>query len=99
MQRLRDVINKNIKEEDIYFIVKFVFERGFQNIKFYFMFGFFFEEDEDVLGIYIIVKNIREIYKEFGFKKRIRIIVFIFFFVLKLYMFFQWEVQDSIENM
>lgn len=98
-QRLRDVINKNIKEEDIYSTVKLAFERGFQNIKLYFMLGLPLEEDEDVLGIYTIAKNIREIYKELGLKKRIRITVSTSFFVPKPHTPFQWEAQDSIENM
>ncbi|ADQ06367.1 Radical SAM domain protein [Caldicellulosiruptor hydrothermalis 108] len=98
-QRLRDVINKNIKEEDIYSTVKLAFERGFQNIKLYFMLGLPLEEDEDVLGIYTIAKNIREIYKELGLRKRIRITVSTSFFVPKPHTPFQWEAQDSIENM
>ncbi|WAM36813.1 TIGR03960 family B12-binding radical SAM protein [Caldicellulosiruptor acetigenus] len=98
-QRLRDVINKNIKEEDIYSTVKLAFERGFQNIKLYFMLGLPLEEDEDVLGIYTIAKNIREIYKELGLKKRVRIPVSTSFFVPKPHTPFQWEAQDSIENM
>lgn len=98
-QRLRDVINKNIKEEDIYSTVRLAFERGFQNIKLYFMLGLPLEKDEDVMGIYTIAKNIREIYKELGFKKRIRITVSTSFFVPKPHTPFQWEAQDSIENM
>ncbi|WAM33414.1 TIGR03960 family B12-binding radical SAM protein [Caldicellulosiruptor morganii] len=98
-QRLRDVINKNIKEEEIYSTVKLAFERGFQNIKLYFMLGLPTETDEDISGIYEIAKNIRQIYSDLGFKKRIRITISTSFFVPKPHTPFQWEAQDSIDEM
>lgn len=63
------------------------------------MLGLPLEEDEDVLGIYTIAKNIREIYKDLGLKKKVRITVSTSFFVPKPHTPFQWEAQDSIENM
>ncbi|HET6281545.1 MAG TPA: TIGR03960 family B12-binding radical SAM protein, partial [Polyangia bacterium] len=50
-QRMRDVITKNVTEEDIAESAHRVFGRGFQRMKLYFMIGLPTEEDEDVRGI------------------------------------------------
>lgn len=50
-QRLRDVINKNITEEDIFNTVNSAFELGWRNIKLYFMNGLPTETDEDIQAI------------------------------------------------
>jgi radical SAM family uncharacterized protein/radical SAM-linked protein len=50
-QRMRDVITKNVTEEDITRSAERVFGRGFQRMKLYFMIGLPTEDDEDVLGI------------------------------------------------
>ncbi len=59
-QRLRDVINKNITEEDVINGVKTAFEGGYCAIKLYFMFGLPTETDEDIVGIYDLAKAIVE---------------------------------------
>ncbi len=59
-QRLRDVINKNIREEDVLNSVKIAFEGGYTAIKLYFMFGLPTETDEDIIGIYDLAKEIVE---------------------------------------
>ncbi len=59
-QRLRDVINKNIREEDVLNSVKIAFEGGYTAIKLYFMFGLPTETDEDIIGIYNLAKEIVE---------------------------------------
>ena len=50
-QRLRDVINKNVLEEDLIRTAKIAFSGGYNRIKLYFMLGLPTETDEDVLGI------------------------------------------------
>ena len=50
-QRMRDVVNKNVTEEDILESAHRVFGRGFSRMKLYFMIGLPTETDEDVLGI------------------------------------------------
>src|SRR5213076_538912 len=50
-QRMRDVINKNVTEEDITRSAENVFSRGFSRMKLYFMIGLPTEEDADVRGI------------------------------------------------
>ena len=59
-QRLRDVINKNITEEDVLNSVKIAFEGGYSAIKLYFMFGLPTETDEDIIGIYELAKAVVE---------------------------------------
>jgi radical SAM family uncharacterized protein len=57
-QRLRDVINKNVTEQDIMATLTKAFEEGFTKIKLYFMFGLPYETDEDLWAIGDLVKRI-----------------------------------------
>ena len=50
-QRLRDVINKNVTEEEIFRTCKTAFEGGYTAVKLYFMLGLPTETDEDLAGI------------------------------------------------
>jgi radical SAM family uncharacterized protein/radical SAM-linked protein len=50
-QRMRDVINKNVSEEDMLKTAYDVFSRGWKKMKLYFMIGLPTEDDEDVIGI------------------------------------------------
>ena len=50
-QRMRDIINKNLNEEDILSACKLAAENGYNSVKLYFMIGLPFETDEDILGI------------------------------------------------
>jgi radical SAM superfamily enzyme YgiQ (UPF0313 family) len=50
-QRLRDVINKNVREEDLLESCRVAFAGGWNNVKLYFMLGLPTETDEDVIGI------------------------------------------------
>lgn len=59
-QRLRDVINKNITEDDVLNSVKIAFEGGYTAVKLYFMFGLPTETDEDITGIYDLAKAVVE---------------------------------------
>ncbi|MBF0378432.1 MAG: TIGR03960 family B12-binding radical SAM protein [Desulfamplus sp.] len=60
-QRLRDVINKNITEEDIFTTVKSAFELGWRNIKLYFMNGLPTETIEDIQAIADMAKRLAKI--------------------------------------
>ncbi|MBF0572630.1 MAG: TIGR03960 family B12-binding radical SAM protein, partial [Desulfamplus sp.] len=60
-QRLRDVINKNITEEDIFTTVKSAFELGWRNIKLYFMNGLPTETPEDIEAIADMAKRLAKI--------------------------------------
>src|SRR5690606_6996514 len=50
-QRMRDVINKNVSEDDLMKTAEAVFSRGWTKMKLYFMIGLPTEEDEDVIAI------------------------------------------------
>lgn len=60
-QRMRDVISKNVTEEDILESAHRVFGRGFQRMKLYFMIGLPTEQDEDVLGIVETAARVQDI--------------------------------------
>lgn len=61
-QRLRDVINKNITENDVMKGVKIAFEGGYTAIKLYFMLGLPTETDDDIKGIYALAKAVIDEY-------------------------------------
>ncbi len=50
-QRLRDVINKNVTEEELLTTVTTAFDNGYSSVKLYFMMGLPTETDEDIVGI------------------------------------------------
>lgn len=99
-QRLRDVINKGITEEDIYGAVRQALELGWSNVKLYFMIGLPTETYADLDGIAEIARNIKEInYAVKGRKGgRFNVTVSVSNFVPKAHTPFQWEAQDTEES-
>jgi len=99
-QRLRDVINKNLTEEEILTTCANAFSGGWSNVKLYFMLGLPTETDEDVLGIADLVYKIILKWKECGTAKKrgLRIHVATAFFVPKPHTPFQWEKQITMEE-
>lgn len=61
-QRLRDVINKNITEEEIMRTCKIAFAGGYTQVKLYFMLGLPTETDEDIKGIADLAEKVLDIY-------------------------------------
>ncbi len=59
-QRLRDVINKNITEQNVLDGVRIAFEGGYTAVKLYFMLGLPTETDDDIRGIYDLAKSVVE---------------------------------------
>ena len=94
-QRLRDVINKNLTEEEILTTCAQAFSGGWSNVKLYFMLGLPTETDEDVLGIADLVYKIILTWKERASNKKrgLRVHVATAFFVPKPHTPFQWEKQ------
>lgn len=94
-QRLRDVINKNLKEEEILSTCTQAFAGGWSNVKLYFMLGLPTETDEDVLGIADLVYKIIQAWREHGTNKKrgLRVHVATAYFVPKPHTPFQWEKQ------
>ena len=99
-QRLRDVINKNLTEEEILSTCENAFSGGWSNVKLYFMLGLPTETDEDVLGIADLVYKIILKWKECATAKKrgLRIHVATAFFVPKPHTPFQWEKQITMEE-
>ena len=94
-QRLRDVINKNLSEEEILGTCINAFSGGWNNVKLYFMLGLPTETDEDVLGIADLVYKIILAWKEHASNKKrgLRVHVATAYFVPKPHTPFQWEQQ------
>ena len=94
-QRLRDVINKNLTEEEILTTCAQAFSGGWNNVKLYFMLGLPTETDEDVLGIAELVYKIIQAWKENAVNKKrgLRVHVATAYFVPKPHTPFQWEKQ------
>ena len=96
-QRLRDVINKNLTEEEILTTCTNAFSGGWNNVKLYFMLGLPTETDEDVLGIAELVYKVIQAWKENASNKKrgLRVHVATAYFVPKPHTPFQWEKQIS----
>ena len=94
-QRLRDVINKNLTEDEILNTCAQAFEGGWSNVKLYFMLGLPTETDEDVLGIAELVYKVIQAWKEHATNKKrgLRVHVATAYFVPKPHTPFQWEKQ------
>lgn len=95
-QTMRDVINKNINEEEILSTLEEAFKIGFTKIKLYFMVGLPYESEEDILGISQLVDKIMVMY--FGLKLKSKfptISVSIGCFVPKPFTPFQFGGQNS----
>ena len=94
-QRLRDVINKNLTEEEILNTCAQAFSGGWNNVKLYFMLGLPTETDEDVLGIAELVYKVIQAWKENAANKKrgLRVHVATAYFVPKPHTPFQWEKQ------
>jgi radical SAM family uncharacterized protein len=100
-QRLRDVINKNINEDNILNSVRMLFAGGWTNVKLYFMIGLPTETEEDVRGIAELAERVLGEYFAIPKEERaknINITVSSSSFVPKPFTAFQWEKQDTREE-
>ncbi|MFW6240990.1 MAG: TIGR03960 family B12-binding radical SAM protein, partial [Thermodesulfobacteriota bacterium] len=93
-QRLRDVINKNIAEDDIVATVTDAFAAGWQTIKLYFMVGLPTETQEDLDAIVALTDRLRDLRGPKG--KRAKIHVSVGAFIPKPHTPFQWCPQLSL---
>ena len=94
-QRLRDAINKNVREEDLLESCRVAFAGGWNNVKLYFMLGLPTETDEDVLGIAQIANDVLHCWRENATNKNrgVRITISTSCFIPKPHTPFQWEAQ------
>lgn len=100
-QKMRDVINKGVTEEDLIRTVRSAFESGWSTIKLYYMLGLPYETVEDVKGIaHTSEKVVDEYYKvpKDKRKKGLRVNVSASIFVPKPFTPFQWVAQDREED-
>jgi radical SAM superfamily enzyme YgiQ (UPF0313 family) len=100
-QRLRDVINKNVTEEDLMVTVGRAFEAGWRRVKLYFMIGLPTETDDDLRGISELVTKVLEQARAMvqpSQRGGVKIAVSISTFVPKSHTPFQWEAQISHEE-
>ncbi len=99
-QRLRDVINKNVTEDDLLHTCRIAFEGGWNGIKLYFMLGLPTETDEDVVGIAELAAKVLHVWRESSPNKQrgVRITVSTSCFVPKPHSPFQWEAQVTREE-
>ena len=99
-QRLRDAINKNLREEDLLQSVRTCFSGGWNGVKLYFMLGLPTETDEDVLGIADLAEKVYHAWKETtpNPKRGVSITVSTACFVPKPHTAFQWEGQVDMDE-
>jgi len=101
-QRLRDIINKNISDNDIYGAVGEAFASGTNGVKLYFMMGLPGETMDDLQGIADMAARMRELYYEVPKEKRrggLRLTVSAACFVPKPHTPFQWAAQDDVDTL
>jgi len=95
-QRLRDVINKNIAEDDILVACEKAFDGGRNSLKLYFMNGLPTETDEDIVGIANLAQKIVDLFYAKKRKGRgVTVTVSVSCFVPKPFTPFQWEAQND----
>src|SRR3712207_704882 len=96
-QRMRDVINKGVTEQDLRDAVSRAFEMGWKSVKLYFMIGLPTETYEDLDGIRDLAYEVVDIYKDIngGIRGKFNVTVSTSTFVPKPFTPFQWHAQDN----
>jgi radical SAM family uncharacterized protein len=99
-QRLRDAINKNVREEELLESCRVAFEGGWNGVKLYFMLGLPTETDEDVVAIAELAGKVLRCWKQYAANKSrgVRITVSTSCFVPKPHTPFQWVPQVTMEE-
>ena len=99
-QRLRDVINKNVREEDLMRAVNVAFEAGKNTVKLYFMSGLPTETYDDLKGISELASHVIDEYYRCPNRNRAKkpqVTISVSCFIPKPFTPFQWEAQDTME--
>ncbi len=100
-QRLRDVINKNITEDEIMSTCKMAFEAGYTAVKLYFMLGLPTETNEDLEGIANLAQKVVDEYYSNPSRKKgkpVNVSISVATFVPKPFTPFQFEPQVILEE-
>lgn len=101
-QRLRDVINKNVTEEEVINTCVKAFDNGWTSVKLYFMMGLPTETMEDIEGIAdLAMQVVHAFYKNPNRQKGtgVQVSVSCASFIPKPFTPFQWEAEDSMESL
>ncbi len=101
-QRLRDVINKNVTEEEVLSTCNKAFDNGWTSVKLYFMMGLPTETMEDIEGIAdLAMKVLHAFYNNPNSRKGsgMQVSVSCASFIPKPFTPFQWEAEDSMESL
>jgi radical SAM superfamily enzyme YgiQ (UPF0313 family) len=100
-QRLRDGLNKKLREEDLYSACAAAFANGWNSVKLYFMMGLPTETDEDLQGIAELSRGVVNVWRKASANRArgVRVSVSTASFVPKPATPFQWEAQDDIEEL
>ncbi len=100
-QRMRDVINKNVTEDDLLRSATLAFKGGWSTIKLYFMIGLPYETDSDIEGIARLSEEVVEAYYAVtGGKKRPPTVnIGVSSFVPKPFTPFEWAAQNDREEL
>ena len=101
-QRLRDVINKNVREEDVLRAVNVAFDAKKNAVKLYFMNGLPTETYEDLDGIAQLAEKVADAYYQNPNRNRsrqVQVTVSVSCFIPKPFTPFQWEAQDTMETL
>ncbi len=101
-QRLRDVINKNLYEEDLMRACNVAFDAGKNQVKLYFMQGHPTETDEDLAEIPELAHRVVNAYYQNPNRNKGRqpqVTISVSPFIPKPFTPFQWEPQDTLEEM
>ena len=99
-QRLRDVINKGITEEDLINATENAFNSGWSSVKLYFMIGLPTETDTDIIGIKDLAFKVVDAYYKTPKEQRgrgLNVTVSASTFVPKPFTPFQWEPQSTLD--
>ena len=97
-QRLRNVINKNVSDQDLKDVVQDAFAAGWSRIKLYFMIGLPTETQEDLEGIVDLAHKVLAWGKESrSARRRPEVTISVASFVPKPHTPFQWVAQDTMD--
>ncbi len=99
-QRLRDVINKNVTEEELMRTCAIAFAGGYTNVKLYFMMGLPTETDEDIIGIADLAQKVVNLFYEMPDrpKGKVQVSISTATFVPKPFTPFEFEPQVTKEE-
>lgn len=97
-QRMRNIINKNVSEEQLLEAAESAFKSGWSALKLYFMIGLPYEEEADLDGILEMLKKVKDVGSRFS-RRPVEIRASIACFVPKAHTPFQWKSMNSAEEL